>query len=372
MPGASLRPMERRRGDVVVGEEVERDPWARFGWLLGAVWLVFIVFPVVSIVQDDAPWPWRALGILVVLAFSVVYIHAMRAEDRPEGTSWSVWTYLAVLVALTLATIPTAGIASLGLVPFVLALAGIALRPWQALVALGLALGIASVVVSQVGIEQLAFVYLVYPMVTLTLILVGGLDRSSSRRRASEQRLSISQERERVARDVHDVLGHSLTVVTVKAELAERLVDVDPERAKAELAELRSIARQSLAEIRATVAGLRVARLADEIDSARGAMADAGIALVVDGDPAEVDPRHRITLAWALRELATNVVRHSGATGCVVTLGEDRLVVVDDGRGPRSGREGNGLRGLRERVEPSGGSVVVEAAEPGTRVEVTL
>ena len=94
--------------------------------------------------------------------------------------------------------------------------------------------------------------------------------------------LALVAERERVARDVHDVLGHSLTVVTVKAELAERLVDLDPERAKAELAEIQTLSRQALAEIRATVGGLRAARLGDELASARTALAGAGI----EGAPA--------------------------------------------------------------------------------------
>ena len=215
-------------------------------------------------------------------------------------------------------------------------------------------------------LDDLWFFLLIYPMVGLTLILISALDQRAGRQRESQQRLTISEERERVARDVHDVLGHSLTVVTVKSELAERLVDVDPERAKAEMAEVRSISRQALAEIRATVAGLRVARLTDELAAAEQALTGAGMRLEVRGSPEEVDPRHRIVLAWAVREAVTNVVRHSGARLCQITLGQDRLSVRDDGRGVSGRREGNGIGGLRERVEQQGGSVSLGPGAPGT------
>ncbi|UUZ45859.1 histidine kinase [Janibacter limosus] len=124
-----------------------------------------------------------------------------------------------------------------------------------------------------------------------------------------------------MARDVHDVVGHSLTVVSLKADSAERLVDIDPERAKGEIAAIRSLTRQSLAEIRATVAGLRITRLADERDAALAALADAGIEASVPDDYDVVDPAHRITVAWALREATTNVIRHSGAQRVDVAWG---------------------------------------------------
>jgi two-component system sensor histidine kinase DesK len=180
----------------------------------------------------------------------------------------------------------------------------------------------------------------------------------------------IVAERERVARDVHDVLGHSLTVVTVKAELAERLIDIDPARAKSEIAEIRSLSREALAEVRATVAGLRVARLGDELDAARTALAGAGIAAELPADPSVVDPRHRIVVAWVLREAITNVVRHSGAGACAVELSHDGIVVADDGVGVTEDAVEQGFRGLRERVATAGGTLRISDARPGTRLEV--
>src|SRR5699024_335334 len=142
----------------------------------------------------------------------------------------------------------------------------------------------------------------------------------------TRQELGLVAERERVARDVHDVLGHSLTVITMKSQLAERLIDADPEAAKAELAQIQSMTRESLAEIRATVAGLRV--------TPAGPVREAGLAAGVPADAEAVDPRHRLVLAWVLREAITNVVRHSRATRCTVTLAPHGLVVRDDGVGP--------------------------------------
>ena len=176
--------------------------------------------------------------------------------------------------------------------------------------------------------------------------------------------LTITAERDRVARDVHDVLGHSLTVVSVKAELAQRLIDLDPDRARTELAEIQTLTRQALAEIRSTVGGLRAAGLDDEMAAATVALQAAGIEAHLPADSTALDPRRRTVAAWVLREAVTNVVRHSGAQHCTVTLDNSRLVVTDDGRGVDALLIGNGLRGLRERVDDSGGELRV-GAPPG-------
>ncbi len=180
-----------------------------------------------------------------------------------------------------------------------------------------------------------------------------------------QEQLAVTAERDRVARDVHDVLGHSLTVVTVKAQLAERLVEADPERARAELVEVQQLARQALAEIRATVRGLRSTALEDELLVAADALASAGIAADLPDDPEVLDPRHRTTAAWALREAVTNVVRHSGAGHCEVVLAPGAIEVRDDGAGVASAPEGGGLRGLRERAAAGGGSLEVGPGPAG-------
>ncbi|UUZ61682.1 histidine kinase [Nocardioides sp. B-3] len=183
--------------------------------------------------------------------------------------------------------------------------------------------------------------------------------------------------RERVARDVHDVLGHTLTALSIKAELAARLIDVDPPRAGAELESIREIAGQALGEVRATVGGLRAANLEAELAAAPLVLADAGITTTVVGDVADTDPRHRTLLARVLRESVTNVVRHANATTVSLELSPHGPVVADDGAGfedsdERGGfREGNGLRGMRERVSAAGGTLHIFGG-PGTRLKVVL
>ena len=182
---------------------------------------------------------------------------------------------------------------------------------------------------------------------------------------------ALVAERERVARDVHDVLGHSLTALSVKAELAARLIDIDPARAKEELESIQATARQALAEVRATVGGLRAGNLEAELAAAPLVLADAGVSTRVVGEVADTDPRHRALLAWVLRESVTNVVRHARAESVVIELGPRGIAVTDDGAG-LAGPEGNGLRGMRERVGGVGGTLTLTPAGPGTRVEVGL
>src|SRR5690606_2890085 len=125
--------------------------------------------------------------------------------------------------------------------------------------------------------------------------------------------LAVISERERVARDVHDGLGHTLTVVAMKAELAERIMDADPERARSELADLRRLTRDALDQVRITVGGLRATDLPNQLAALTLALEGAGLEVEVRGDPAEVDPDLRTALGWVLREAGTNILRHSGA-----------------------------------------------------------
>jgi two-component system sensor histidine kinase DesK len=283
--------------------------------------------------------------------------------------------YLTVLVACTVAMAALIGVGSLSFLPFVVSFGMFALP-----VVWAMAQGVVGVVVAALaavfvapGEDTWVVAIIVFAVGSMTAV-IRLMSERGEQYQAMSRELALVAERERVARDVHDVLGHSLTVVTVKAELAERLVDLDPERAKAELAEIQALSRQALAEIRETVGGLRQARLDNELASARTALAGAGIEAHVPDDPAAVDPRHRTVLAWVLREATTNVVRHSDADACWVELDSDRLTVRDDGRGLGGRPEGNGIRGLRERVEAAGGRLSLETGREGhgTVLEVRL
>ena len=194
-------------------------------------------------------------------------------------------------------------------------------------------------------------------------------------------RLALADERNRFARDLHDILGHSLTVVAVKAELAGRLASLDPQRAEAEIADVERIARQALADVRAAAAGYHEVSLAGELASARTALSAAGITADLPGAPLPDLPRPRQELfGWAVREGVTNVVRHSGAARCRIRLTASEIEIADDGCGPRgegapgpgpareagpagpeagpAGRTaGHGLTGLCERAAAAGAAV---------------
>ncbi len=188
------------------------------------------------------------------------------------------------------------------------------------------------------------------------------------------EQLAKTAERERIARDMHDVLGHSLSLIVLKSELAGRLLDSQPIRAALEIAEIETAARQALAEVRRTITGYRSEGFASELTRAAQVLETAGVRLYRPEKAPYLTPRHEATLSLVLREAVTNIVRHAGASECSieVSTGNDRtqLVIADDGRGDIQ-QEGNGLRGMRERVQELGGSLSLES-ERGTRLQIEL
>jgi two-component system sensor histidine kinase DesK len=186
-------------------------------------------------------------------------------------------------------------------------------------------------------------------------------------------RLAVADERNRFARDLHDILGHSLTVITVKAELANRLLDVDPDRARTELVDLERLSRDALADVRRAVEGYRDLTLPGELARAREALRAAEIEADLPNSTDEVTSELRELFAWTVREGVTNVIRHSGASRCTVRLGASAVEVADDGGGPRSGTGGGtGLDGLRERAAAAGAVLMTRNLDPrGFALSVT-
>lgn len=207
--------------------------------------------------------------------------------------------------------------------------------------------------------------------------------RDADLRRSQEEveRLAQTAERERIGRDLHDLLGHTLSLITLKAELAGRLLEQDPQRAGSEVADIERISRRALREVREAVAGYRASGFAAEVERAAGALAAAGVTCERVLEPRALaavpaDAERERALSFAVREAVTNVVRHAGARHCEIafTLGEDGddfvLTVADDGRGGLAA-EGWGLSGLRQRLAPLGGTLVREG-DGGTRLVVRL
>jgi two-component system sensor histidine kinase DesK len=188
------------------------------------------------------------------------------------------------------------------------------------------------------------------------------------------EQLAKTAERERIARDLHDLLGHTLSLIVIKSELASKLFTAQPERAANELRDIEETARRALAEVRETVTGYRSRGLGDELVEAAQTLEAAGVTPLVPASAPRLHAQHEATLALVLREAVTNVVRHARASQCSVEIATTdaatRLVVIDNGCG-KIEREGNGLRGMRERIVELGGSLTLDSAA-GTRIEVAL
>lgn len=182
-------------------------------------------------------------------------------------------------------------------------------------------------------------------------------------------------ERERIARDLHDVLGHTLSVIILKSELAGKLLDRDPQRAGDEIREVEQISRQALSEVRDAIRGYRSRGLDAELAQAKATLETAGVTVKCETARVPLPALQESVLSMAVKEAVTNVVRHAQARNCSLRLeqqnGACRLEIEDDGRGGGSQAEGNGLRGMRERVEMFGGTLRRDS-HTGTRLTITL
>ncbi|MGW1558388.1 sensor histidine kinase [Streptomyces sp. NPDC002144] len=196
--------------------------------------------------------------------------------------------------------------------------------------------------------------------------------------RATVAQLAANEERLRLARDLHDLLGHSLSLITLKSELAGRMLPDHPDKAAQQVADIEQVSRQALVDVRAAVSGYRRTRLPDELAGAQVALKAAGVIAEVPAEPdlRDVPEESESALAWALREAVTNVVRHSGAGRCTVELLRRQtldgavleLSVEDDGSGGSGKAPGNGLTGLTERLEKAGGTLEAGRVKKGFRL----
>jgi two-component system sensor histidine kinase DesK len=205
------------------------------------------------------------------------------------------------------------------------------------------------------------------------------MDTVAELRRTRQElaRLAVTEERERFSRDLHDLLGHTLSVMVVKAQAVRRLTAQDPEAAAAHAADIEQIGRQALVDVRQAVDAMRAPTLAEELDGARRALDAAGIETVVEGSASPPSGADEV-LAWVVREGATNVLRHSGASACRIAItdldGRIALTIADDGVGVPTAPafRAGGLEGLRDRVVSAGGALDVEPSDEGFRLVATL
>ena len=348
-----------------------RSRWQRVGWALP--WLLFQFFPVADLVTTDRPLAVRIVAGAGLVVFTVVYLDVFRRAFGGGCWSGSVLGRLGVVAGLGVALAAWMGPSWAGLLIYVSAAAAAALPErwvWPAVVA---AAAVCAAVVSLDGERGL----LILPvMCLLTAFALRGtrhlvsVNAELAEAREELARNAVAEERLRFARDLHDLLGHSLSLIALKSELAGRLAEADPTRARAEMADVEATARRALAEVRDAVSGYRQVSCAQALAEARSALSGAGIAVRL---PARVPPLPGpvdAALGWVVREATTNVLRHSGARSVTVTLTEDGgdavLSVVDDGRGPADDTApGSGLTGLAERVGALGGALTGGAGRDG-------
>ncbi|MEC3916100.1 sensor histidine kinase [Nocardia sp. CDC160] len=358
-----------------------------FSSLISILWLIYLVGPLHDAWVDGQRLR-ATLGTAAVVVFGALIVLAFVAFRQPDSETEPdrspparsrVWLLLGTMAALSIAmTAMLPGGNGIPTFIYVGVVAAIVLPSRQSAVAvLFVVVTMLLATFALVGMHGPPFYLAFIPLVVWfgrDLGLRAQRLQATARRQRAE--LAIIEERNRVARDVHDILGHSLTVITVKTELAQRLLDIDPERARAELADIEKLARESLAGVRSTVGGLREVSLAGELANARTALSAAEIeAELPDSD--ELPIRHGAVFGWVLREAITNVVRHSGARHCWVRLTPTSIEVSDDGVGMRGSpdpdgsapRTGSGLSGLRERVQATGGTLTLaNRPEGGLRV----
>jgi two-component system, NarL family, sensor histidine kinase DesK len=216
--------------------------------------------------------------------------------------------------------------------------------------------------------------------VTLKLLSAVGQLRET---REELARAAVAEERLRFSRDLHDLLGHSMSVIALKAEVVRRLAPTDLNAALAQAADIEEVSRKALAEIREAVSGYRETGLSEELERARSLLSAGGIEPVLHESGPPLPARTDLLLAWVVREGVTNVVRHSRAKRCTIELerGSDpvRLSITDEGGGAApsecgsdSGSDGNGLRGLKERITAGGGLLTAEPTEKGFRLAAVI
>ena len=355
-------------------------------WVAG-LWLLFLISPFVEGWNrwNDHHDGRGIAGMILVVCFALLYVRvfvtarsSLRGATPPvplaaAGSYVGALTIMGVLIVSQVgssgtATAPFIAVMAVLLMPLIVA-APTVLLVVTGTVAVGLIPGWPDQVGNAFGVVAGALAIFGFKTV---------LRRNADLVSAHEEnaQLLVDNERNRFARDLHDILGHSLTVITVKAELAGRLMDVDPARAKAEIADLERLSRDALADIRRAVEGYRELTLPGELARAKAALAAAEIDPLLPQSTDEVPSELRELFAWTVREGVTNVIRHSGARRCEIVLTATSAEIRDDGRGPScqsgavSGSGGSGLLGLRERAGAVGATVLTTSLEPGFSLQV--
>ena len=349
------------------------------GTFFTAVWLVYLIGPVVDLFTGHYSALYRWGGLAIIVVFSTIYVILVPNWPKPYRYTLSGLAVLALLAGT--ACVFYGGTGAVTLWIFMSSASGLLVpsRRWAVWAVLGCVT--CYVIFSQTGhVDRTDFLSNLLPVVFIGLAMIGlrrqfQLVAELASAREEVAQLAASEERLRLARDMHDLTGQSLSIITLKSELAARLLgrlpgSAERDRVQDEIEQVAAVSRQTLRDIREAISGYRRPTLAVEVITARTALASAGIAARDEADlmvlSGTFDPDAEAALAWCLREAVTNVVRHSGAENCWISLtrrsGTMSLTVRDDGTGlagtasPRE-RTGSGLHGMSERLSAVGGTL---------------
>ncbi|MBO0828189.1 MAG: sensor histidine kinase [Streptosporangiales bacterium] len=350
--------------------EVPEHPGRRWGWLLSGVWIFYLASPFSDLVTQPHPMWLRVVGCAVTVAFAATYVLSLRMGFASLSGCAPRWG-LVIPVALLAVGLGMSPVVHEDAATYVIFAMTLGLMMWPLRV--GIAVAAAAVAWNGYGLPVLSGASYSVGLGVITLavaLLMLAVRRMQNQeaviRRAHEDiaHMAVDAERARFSRDLHDIVGHSLTAIIVKAELAGRLAKRRPESVGPEVADIELLAREALEDVRRTVAGYREVTLAGELASARAVLDAAGVESALPLAVDEVPGRLRELFGWVVREGVTNVVRHSRARHCWITVTPTSVEVLDDGRGPRGG-VGNGLGGIRERARAVGATVESGAGRNG-------
>lgn len=346
------------------------------------VWLSFLIYPVLGIFEKPRQVIEYIYGLTLILVFVGVFFWAYFMSPwiqsqhvlRLPSMVGMVWTYCTFGLLF-----PLIGWNGLGLLIYAAAFAGAQRSFVPSLVATGISFVFAMLLV--LGVRTDVFL----PIAMVIFSAVAAISNHTSYRELETQRLLQSSraevarvaqiaERERIARDLHDLLGHTLSLIVLKSELASKLAEKNPSRATQEIREIERIARESLQEVRQAVRGYRNVGLNGELENAALALKTKGINFEPLLDAVQLEWATEQALTFCLRESITNIVRHSQAKRCWITLEQQadglRFEIWDDGNGHI--QEGNGIRGMRERIFQLGGQLEVQSWEGSTGVQIQM
>ena len=357
----------------------EMPRWAHF------IWLIYLGFLFVPFLVNGSDWRWFWPTVLSLPVFLLMYARIIRAFRRCHPPGIAILPELCTIAVLGYAlslvndSANTYLIYCAAVTPFMVS----GFR--RVLLVIALVMGIYALELSLLGFRSLLFcmtLVIAIAAATSNYMMLRNRLHNLALRRASEElhRMERVAERERISRDLHDLLGHTLSLIAIKSELAAKLLDRDRTAAAREVVDVMNIARDALKQVRTAVTGIRAAALEGELASARALLETADVALIYERDGVVLPVEVESALAMIMREAVTNIQRHAGARQARIEVLLDEgsvergvlLRVSDDGRGGIT-EQGNGLAGIRERVRSLGGSLEIESPRgKGTVLRVRI